>query len=131
MTGATTFSVASEHCPRLRKGVHDLERELTDREHDAEVTGGTPDIPLTELFPVGFMTKYTDFSSLEAMVQTSGFEIASRGDVQNIPASEWNDFIARHTQFSTWEQMQQTAAVEWAARQVGLDTADPGERRSC
>ena len=114
-----------------RKGVHDLERELKDRERNAEATGGKPDMPLAELFPVDFLTKYTDFSSLEAMVQTSGFEIASRGDVQNIPASEWNDFIARHTQFSTWEQMQQTAAVEWAARQVGLDTADPGERRSC
>ena len=123
--------MASEHGPQLKKGVHDLERELTDREQDAEATGGTPDIPLTELFPVDFLTKYTNFSSLEAMVQLSGFAIASRGDVQNIPASEWNDFIARHTQFSTWEQMQQTAAVEWAARQLGLDTADPGERSSC
>ena len=131
MTGATTFSVASEHCPRLRKGVNDLERELKDLERNAEATGGTPDIPLTELFPVGFLTKYTDFSSLEEMVQTSGFEIASREDVQNIPEAEWNDFIARHTQFSNWEQMQQTAAVEWATRQLGLDTADPRERSTC
>ena len=63
------------------KDINDLERELKDRERNAEVTDSTPDIPLAELFPVGFLTKYTDFSSLEAMVQTSGFEIASRQDV--------------------------------------------------
>ena len=131
MTGATTFSVASEHCPRLRKGVNELERELQDLERNAEATGSTPEIPLTELFPVGFLTKYTAFSSWEELVQTSGFEIASREDVQNIPEAEWNDFIARHTQFSTWEQMQQTAAVAWATRQLGLGTADPREGSTC
>lgn len=130
MTGATTFSMASEH-PQLRKGVNDLEREINDLERNAEATGGTPDIPLTELFPINFLTKYTDFSSLEDMVQTSGFAIASREDVQHIPKSAWNDFIARHTQFSNWEQMQQSAAVEWAIRQLGLDTADPRERSTC
>ena len=103
-----------------RKGVNALERALEDLERNAEASGGTPDIPVAELFPVGFLTRYTDFSSLEAMVQTSGFELASLADVDTIPADAWNKFIARHTQFASWEQMQRTAAVEWAARKLGL-----------
>ena len=63
------------------KDVNDLERELKDRERNVEATASTPDLPLAELFPVGFLTKYADFTSLEAMVQTSGFEIASCEDV--------------------------------------------------
>ena len=105
----------------------DLARAIKDLERDAEARGAKPQIPLAELFAVDFLTKYTDFGSLEEMVHASGYKIESQADVDTIPQGEWNNFVARHTQFSNWEQMLQTAAVEWAARQLELDTADPRE----
>ena len=98
----------------------DLERQAEDLERQAEAIGEKPPIPLAELFPNSFLTKYTDFGSLEEMVRASGYKIESQADVDNIPHGEWNAFVARHTRFSSWEQMLQIAAVEWAARKLAL-----------
>ena len=106
------------------KDAKDLEHAIKALERNAEARGDKPHIPLAELFPVAFLTKYTEFGSLEEMGDASGHPLASHADVDTIPPGEWNTFVARHTQFSTWEQMLQIAAVEWAARQLELDTAD-------
>jgi hypothetical protein len=77
-------------------------------------------IPLSELFTPQFLSKYTSFTSLEDMVQKSGFKVETQEDFESIPEKEWNTFIISHSQFSSWEEMMETGSQEWAQRKLGL-----------
>jgi hypothetical protein len=51
---------------------------------------GENSIPLTELFHVGFMNKYTQFNSIEDMFNQSPFKIESEKDFALIDDFEWD-----------------------------------------
>jgi hypothetical protein len=97
-----------------------MKRRLEELRRNAEALDGTHHIPLAELFPVSFLTKNTEFESLESMFQASGFEVESQEDFEMIPDDEWDSFIEGHTRFSNWEEMLGVAVQEWAARKLGL-----------
>ncbi|SRR6266516_2962879 len=81
---------------------------------------GNGPISLRELFPLIFLTRYTDFMSFEDMAQKSGFKLETEEDLASIPQDKMDAFIATHTQFSSWEEMLFKGYEEWTQRELGL-----------
>jgi len=46
------------------------------------------------------MDNYTDFESIDELIQSSGFPIKSSVDIDNLPDNEWDHFIQKHSRFS-------------------------------
>jgi hypothetical protein len=101
-------------------GVSKMKRRLEELRRNAEALDGTHHIPLTELFPVSFLVKNTEFDSLESMFEASGFAVESQEDFEDIPDDEWDSFIREHTHFPSWEEMLSAAVQQWAVRKLGL-----------
>jgi len=68
-------------------------------------------IPLTELLPDNFMTQYTDFPTLQAMVDAAGVN-----DPEEIKAEAFSQFVADHTRFDNWTEMLTKGYAEYAKR---------------
>ena len=87
----------------------------------ARALEGEHSVPLTELYPPGFMARYTDFRTLEEMFDSSGFTVETAEYFAAIPDSEWDVFVANVTRFPDWQAMREKAVAEWARRRLGLD----------
>ena len=94
-------------------GLDELQRRLERMPKSESVSFG-------ELFNPAFMRRYTQFESIEAMFDASGYTVESPEDFAAIPDAEWDAFIAANTQFPDWLEMQKTAAAERMKRQLGL-----------
>jgi hypothetical protein len=101
-------------------GFNELERKLKKMEQSAQAIEGTNSVPFTELFPDGFMKKFTTFTSIENMLNESPFTIQTDEDFAAIDDSEWDEYIRKVTKFHSWEQMQEEAALEWTAKKLGF-----------
>lgn len=105
------------------KGLDQLQRRLKDLERRARELDGQHQIPLADLFPPPFLRAHSRFSSLEdleAKAHEQGFSLGSQEDWNNLPAEQWDAFIAEHTRFTTWKDMLGKGAAEWTSRQLGL-----------
>ena len=98
----------------------DALRKLRDLQTKAERIDGEHQVPFTELFPDEFMLRNTEFTSIEAMIEASGYTVEAQGDFAAIPDDEWDDFIQACTRFSSWSEMTQAAGREWMLRQLDL-----------
>jgi len=102
------------------KGLKKASRTLRDLERRLKALEGEHRVPLTELFPVDFLRKYTEFESLEDMFQASGFVVESQEDFEKVPDDEWDSFVRSRTRFSSWEEMLGAAYEKWFARKLGF-----------
>jgi hypothetical protein len=102
------------------KGLDEAKRHLEQLKHKSEALSGEHLIPLKDLFTSDFLTKHTDFNSLDAMFHTSDFTIESEEDLKKVPDDKWDDFISKHTRFPNWKEMQGKAAEEYFLRKLGL-----------
>lgn len=103
------------------EGLDNLMRRLDDLKSAAEELDGEHQISLNEMFPDFFMLRYTNFSTINEMINKSGFKIENQDDFDNLPENEWRQFISGNTQFENWEEMKQTAAVEWTQKKLGFE----------
>lgn len=101
-------------------GFDELERRLTRLSENAQAMDGEHAVPLTELCPPFFMAAHTEFDTVEAMFESSGFMVETKEELEAIPDEEWDAFISRVTEFSDWKRMQEKAAADWIARGRGL-----------
>ena len=76
---------------------------------------GKKPVPLSELFPNDFIRKYTDFQTIQAMLDASGIE-----NKEEIGNEKFSKFVATHTRFSNWEEMKKAAGAEYVKRRLGL-----------
>jgi hypothetical protein len=83
-----------------------------------EELDGTHQIPFDELFDPEFMIEFTDFTSIDEMLETSGFKTDTEEDFAAIPDAEWDQFVARTTRFANWHEMQQEAGNRWAQKKL-------------
>jgi hypothetical protein len=67
------------------------------------------------------MRRYTDFPTIEAMTDASGFKIESQEDFEAIPDAEWDVFVRSRTRFSTWKEMQAKAGEEYVVRRLNIE----------
>jgi len=93
--------------------------KLKELRRKAKNLNGQTEVPLSELFPNDFIRKYTNFQTLQAMIDTSG--IKSPEEIGN---EEFCKFISLHTQFSSWEEMLRAATFSYTnsytKRKLGL-----------
>lgn len=102
------------------EGLDEAIEELEKLERRAEALDGEHEVAFPDLFPPKFMRRYTDFASIEAMLEASPWEVEGNDDFAAIPEAEWEEYVANNTRFATWEAMQEKATTEWSARQLGL-----------
>lgn len=101
-------------------GFDEFGRVLKKLERNLKRKEGKNSVSFTELFPIGFMKRYTQFSSIEEMFNESPFTIHSEDDFAAVDDHEWENFIKSSTNFVSWEQMQEDAIVDWTRNQLGL-----------
>jgi len=75
---------------------------------------GQKQIPITELLTDAFVRQYTDFQTLQAMVDACGVEAMEK------QTGEFAKFIATHTRFGTWREMLEAANARYFKRKLGL-----------
>jgi hypothetical protein len=95
--------------------------ELKKLQKRLEELDGSHQIPLNELFDSEFMIEYTDFTSIDAMLEASGFKVETDEDFAAIPDDEWDQFVARTARFASWEEMQQEASNRWVQKKLDAD----------
>lgn len=92
-------------------GINRLQRRL-------ERIEGTQSISFKELFPDEFMLLHTDFESISAMLDASGFRVENAEDFAAIPDDQWDAFIKARSRFDSWEAMRAAAGAEWISNQL-------------
>jgi hypothetical protein len=92
----------------LDKLIKNLE-DLGDGEHK---------VPFPEIFPPEFMRKYTDFGTIEKMLEASGYKIEGSKGFDKIPEASWDSFVRQRTRFDGWEDMKAAAGKEWTLKQL-------------
>jgi len=68
-----------------------------------------------ELFPPTFMTKYTQFKTIEDMVELSPIRGEKKEDFSS---GEWNKFVKEKTSFQSWEEMLAKTEEEYFGKKV-------------
>lgn len=101
-------------------GFDKLEKQLKQMEKGARELSKTKKISFSELFPSSFMQKYTSFSSMDELPDSSGFKVEPREDFEAIPEDEFDKHIAKNTHFSSWEDMLDKATSLYLTNKLGL-----------
>jgi hypothetical protein len=100
-------------------GLDEFRRKLERLSRNAQNLSGP--VALDDLFPPEFMRRYTDFPTIQAMADASGFKIESQEDFEAIPDAEWDDFVRSRTRFQTWQDMQAKAGEEYVGRRLNIE----------
>lgn len=95
-------------------------RRIADLRRNAQRLHGEHELKFTELFPDEFMLRNTEFPTISALIEASGFKVESKDDFTAIPEAEWDEHIRTHTRFSSWSEMMKVAGEEWVMRQMNL-----------
>ncbi len=101
------------------EGLDKLKKKLKDIGDKAKELDGQ-DVPISELLTSSFLTKYTHFSSIDELLQASGFKVESRDDFKAIPDDKWDEYIHPISNFKGWQDMINKATEEWTARKLGI-----------
>lgn len=72
---------------------------------------------LGELLNPSFLSECSSFTSLEDMLEKSGFKAKTKEDFAAIPDDEWDRFITENTTYDNWKDMQVAAVNKLAAKQ--------------
>ena len=75
-------------------------------------------VSFNELFSPGFMSRYTQFRTINEMVEKSPFKVESEEDFKNIPDKEWDNYVKEKTSFQSWDEMMSKAGEEYWGKKV-------------
>jgi hypothetical protein len=96
-----------------------VKKKLEDIERNAKKLEGTKTVPFDEIFNTPFMSKYTQYSTFDEMLDDSGL-LKKYGDFESIDDNEWDLFIQQNTSFNNWEAMKGEAGKIYYLNQLGL-----------
>lgn len=102
------------------EGLDELQEKLevlTQKVHELDVQN----IPMSELLTGDFISRSTKFSSLEELLDASGFKIESQDDFAAIPVDDLDRFIRSNSPFDSWNALLSTAGSEWAKKKLGFE----------
>jgi hypothetical protein len=100
-------------------GLDEFRRKLERLSRNAQNVSGP--VAFDDLFPPEFMRRYTDFPTIQAMADASGFKIESQQDFEAIPDADWDAFVRSRTRFQTWQDMQAKAGEEYVVRRLKIE----------
>ena len=101
-------------------GLDQMEKRLKQMKKAAKELNGTTRVPFNELFPASFMKKYTSFSSMDELLDASGFKVESQEDFEAIPDTEFDKHISANTKFKCWEDMLHEATSQYVSKKLGF-----------
>lgn len=70
---------------------------------------GENEVILQELYAPEFMQEYTEFDSIESLLEATKWDIQDEADLQEVPEEELDDHVEAHSEFSSWEEMKSAA----------------------
>jgi hypothetical protein len=76
---------------------------------------------MSEVLTSDFISRSTKFSSLEELLEASGFKIESQDDFAAIPVDDLDRFIRSNSLFDSWNALLSTAGSEWAKKKLGFE----------
>jgi hypothetical protein len=97
------------------KGFDEFKNKLKQLQNNAQSISGENKVPLPELMPDSFVRKYTNFQTLQEMIDASGIEQS-----EEMHGEAFSEFIATQTRFSDWNEMTKAAGAEWMRRKLEL-----------
>lgn len=77
-------------------------------------------LTMKDLFPPDFMTRYTEFSSIEEFFFSSGLAVSSQQSFECIPREQLDSFVFSATKFNSWDEMVTEATDEWVLQHLDL-----------
>ena len=96
----------------------DFRKQIDKLQKNVQRISKLDSVSFDELFTSAFMSKYTQFGSIEDMIDASGHRVESAEDFEKIPDDEWDAFVKKVTQFSCWEKMLATAGEQFIGKQL-------------
>ncbi|MFW6027153.1 MAG: hypothetical protein ACOCRX_12530 [Candidatus Woesearchaeota archaeon] len=102
------------------EGFDELQKNLKKLQNKAEELDGRNNIPFDELFNNNFMRRYTNYNSIDEMIEESNFKVETEEDFKKISEDDWDEFIKKNTKFDNWQQMINKAGEEWVAKKLGF-----------
>lgn len=100
------------------KGLDEVQKNLKRLTNEIEKISGPQNVSFNDLFPHDFMSKHTQFASINEMVTKSPFKVESEEDFKNIPDEAWDVYVRENTSFKSWAEMQSKAAEEYFGKKV-------------
>ncbi len=100
-------------------GMDELQEKLKRIEREVDELG-EGSVPLSEVLTPAFIQNCSVFSSLEELVERSGFAVESQEEFEAIPEAEWDAYIRQQTPYTSWQHMIQEAGMLYAKHKLGL-----------
>lgn len=101
-------------------GLKGLQKQLQNIERGSRELEKTKSVSFDELFTDSFMKKYTDFSNLEEMLKSFGYNDFTEKEFLEIPDDEINEKVSNSTQFKSWQSMLDKATELYALGKLGF-----------
>ena len=75
-------------------------------------------VSFRDLFPDSFIRNHSKFSSIDDILEQSGFRCETQKDFDAIDEPRLDNFICENTDFESWDAMKQAANVEYVKRKI-------------
>jgi hypothetical protein len=102
-------------------GLDGFQKDLEKLEEGIREIDGKHSVPMPEVLTDSFVSEHTKFSSLNELLETSGFDAESAEDFEAIPDEPWDDYISSVSCFNSWQDMLESACAKWATSKLHLD----------
>ena len=96
-------------------GLDKLQKKLEKSAKQLKKLEGNQNIPIQELLNQNFLKKYTDFNTLDEILDK--FSITTNEDIDN-NIEQLDNEVKTNSNFSTWQEMLEKAAVEYLETQL-------------
>ena len=99
-------------------GIDEFQKEIAKFEERLDKLSEKTSIKFSEMFTSEFMSQYTDFATLDEMLDNFGYADFSQEEFEAIPDDEINAKVASHTKFSTFQEMLDKCCELYCERQL-------------
>ncbi|MCM3782199.1 hypothetical protein M3231_04390 [Neobacillus mesonae] len=77
-------------------------------------------VSFEELFNLSFMTRFTNFESIDEFFDKSGLKAETDEDFEVIESEEFDAYVSEHTKFDRWKDMVDKATEEYIFKLLGF-----------
>lgn len=102
-------------------GFDEVQKDLEKLQAGIREIDGKHSVPMSEILTDSFVSEHTEFSSLNELLDNSGFNTESAEDFEAIPDEPWDEYIKSVSDFDSWQDMLESAGAEWTARKLSID----------
>lgn len=97
-------------------GLDQLQKDIEKMKDNAERLSKKTQVSFDELFTPEFMRKYTNFSSIDELLDDCGYGDLSKDEFEARPDIDIK--ISERTKFKSWQEMLDTAVRDYTSSQL-------------